>query len=96
MGAGVVAAGVGIGFGVASVHAEEDHKAARTGALKKRTADDAESAAATANLMFATGGVLVAAGVTMLIIDARGSAASSAPTAIATPEGVLVGFGGRF
>lgn len=97
LGAGVVAAGVGIGFGVASSNAEEDHKAATTGAEKKRTADDAESAATMANVMYATGGVLVAAGVTMLIIDARrGAEAKSAPTAVVTPEGAFVGWGGRF
>jgi tetratricopeptide (TPR) repeat protein len=97
LGAGVVAAGVGIGFGIASSNAEEDHKAATTGAEKKRTADDAESAATMANVMYATGGVLVAAGVTMLIIDARrGPEAKGAPTAVVTPEGAFVGWGGRF
>jgi tetratricopeptide (TPR) repeat protein len=95
LGAGVVAAGVGIGFGVASTSAEEDHKAATTGAEKKRTADDAESAATMANVMYATGGVLVAAGVTMLIIDARREPTGH-PTAAVTPEGAFVGWTGRF
>lgn len=94
LGAGVVTAGVGIAFGVASGQAEDDHKTATTGAAKRRTADDAEAAALKANVCYALGGALVATGITLLVLDAREM--KSGPTAMVTREGAAFGWIGEF
>lgn len=99
LGAGVVAAGVGVAFGVVSADAEEDHKAATTGAEKKRTADDAESAALKANIGYAAGGVLIATGITLLVLDARdrgSDAQATGPRLSPAPGGGVVGWAGSF
>jgi hypothetical protein len=93
LGGAVVSAGVGVAFGLRSLEAEADHKAATTGAAKRRTADDARGAATDANICFAVAGALVATGVTLLVIETR---PEGGPTAAPAPGGGVVGWAGRF
>ncbi len=71
LGGGVAAAGVGIGFGLASGDAEVDHKRAHTGAGKKATADRAQRDALVADMAFAGAGFLAVCGVTLLLLEGR-------------------------
>ena len=93
LGGAVVSVGVGVAFGLSSLDAEADHKAATTGAGKRRTANDARAAANDANLCFAVAGVLAAAGVTLLVLETR---PEGGPTATPAPGGGVVGWSGTF
>lgn len=91
LGAGLAAAGTGIGFGVASARAEADHKRATTGAEKRRTAEAAWDRADAANVLFAGAGVLGVVGTTLLLVNRE-----TGPTLAPGPDGAVVGWSGRF
>lgn len=90
LGLGVAGVAAGIGLGMAAGAAESDHSDATTGSEKKRAADDAERYALGANVSYAIGSVLLATGVTLLVLDG-----APAPVAL-TPAPGGVALVGRF
>ncbi len=90
VGVGVAGIAAGIGLGMAAGSAESEHADAKTGSEKQSTADDAESYALGANVAYVVGGVLLATGVTLLVLDG-----GDAPVAL-TPAPGGVALVGRF
>jgi len=90
LGLGVGGLAAGIGLGMAAADAEGAHADATTGAEKRSTADDADRFAGWANLSYLAGGVLLATGITLLVLDGGDEQVSVGPT----PGGLVLG--GRF
>ncbi|MFT3713485.1 MAG: hypothetical protein QM817_37995 [Archangium sp.] len=101
IGAGALAAGIGIYFGVSSAGtaarvtgAQRDESGRVTGLTQKDAASleaQAHGQAATANVLFVTGGVLAAAGAVLTIIGPSGK-----PIAQVTPAGAGLSVAGTF
>ncbi len=85
---GAAALATGIVFGVQANTASEEQAASDDGAVKKDRADEAESKALAANLLYATAGALVGTGLALLLLDPG----PSAPTVSVSPEGASLGW----
>ena len=79
-GVGAAVLTAGIGLGVAAADAESTHEGATTGREKRDSADDAESLSTWANVSYAVGGLLIATGVTLWLVDDDGAAVALSPT----------------
>lgn len=100
-GVGVAALGTGAAFSFLSQSATDDANAydkrapGATPSELKGLKEDANSYYDTSVIMYVVGGVLTATGVTLLVVDSMGSESMSLNVS-PTPDGAVVGLGGRF
>jgi len=89
-GAGLVVTGIGTGFALSAQQKEDDLEtlSASRGTWSpqyQKTYDDGSSAATTATVLFVTGGLLLAVGVTLAIVNAPASSSSKKQASLSWP-----------